>query len=340
MRGLIYIVLIISLSLLSVVRVFGADFTPRDIYQRSSPGVLLIVATKDGGGGSAGTGSIINKDGFVITNAHVIFDKSANKIFPKITVFFKPDRVTGDTKNDLSKRSPAKVITYSTQLDLALLKIEDLPKGFPIIELANPDEISIGEQVVAIGHPEQGGLWTLTTGVISANISDFQGIAGKDVFQTETSVNRGNSGGPLLDKRGYMVGINSNIARMSEGGLAITGINFAIKSSVAKRWLANEGYQIGYGSLPLGLPGEEKTKIQKEEPGITEKKKEPEEKKAKPQEKALGSTEPKSKTEKPKEEILTEKRPYDMDRLIKTVEEEMEELMEEMRGKIREKRTR
>lgn len=335
MKRLIYIGLIASLSLLPIKQAFSADFLPREIYQRFSPGVLLIVATKEGGGGSAGTGSIIRKDGLVVTNAHVVFDKNTNKVFPKITVFFKPDRVTGDTKNDLSKRSAAKVVALATQLDLAILKVEDLPKGLPVIELANPDEISIGESVVAIGHPEQGGLWTLTTGVISANISDFQGITGKDVFQTETSVNRGNSGGPLLDKRGYMVGINSNIARVGEGGLPITGINFALKSSVTKKWLLNEGYQIEYGSLPLDIAREEKKEVQKEEPKIEEKKKESEEKRAKPPEKKIEPTDQKGKTPKQKEEILTEKRPYDMDKLIKTVEEEMEDIMEEMRGKIR-----
>lgn len=338
MKRLIYICLSISLSFLSNKHASGADFQPRDIYQRSSPGVLLIVATKEGGAGSAGTGSIIRKDGLVVTNAHVVFDKNANKVFPKISVFFKPDRVTGDTKNDLSKRSGAKVVALNTQLDLALLKIEDMPKGLPIVELANPDEINIGEQVAAIGHPEQGGLWTLTTGVISANIADFQGIAGKDVFQTETSVNRGNSGGPLLDKRGYMVGINSNIARVGEGGLPITGVNFALKSSVAKKWLANEGYQVEYGSLPLEITREEKKEVQKEEPKIEEKKKEPEEKKTKPPEKKPEPPDLKAKAAKPKEEMLTEKRPYDMDKLIKTVEEEMEELMEEMRGDIRRRR--
>ncbi len=335
MSVLFNILLFICLLLLPARNVLGADFLPREIYQRFSPAVLLIVATKDGEGGSAGTGSIIRKDGLVVTNAHVVFDKNTNKVFPKITVFFKPDRVTGDTKNDLSKRSAARVVVLNTQLDLALLKIEDVPKGLPIVELANPDEISIGEQVVAIGHPEQGGLWTLTTGVISANIADFQGIAGKDVFQTETSVNRGNSGGPLLDKRGYMVGINSNIARVGEGGLTITGVNFALKSSVAKKWLTNEGYQVEYGLLPLEITREEKKEVLKEEPKVEETKKEHEEKKTKPPEKKPEPPDLKAKAAKPKEEMLTEKRPYDMDKLIRSVEKEMEDLMDEMRGKIR-----
>ena len=117
--------------------------------------------------------------------------------------------------------------------------------------MADPDEIKIGEEVIAIGHPEQGGLWSLTYGRISGSIENFSDIDGKDVFQTDTSLNRGNSGGPLLDQRGYMVAINSNIARLGSGGLPITGVNFAIKSSVVKKWLSKEGYTIAYGQKPL-----------------------------------------------------------------------------------------
>ncbi|MEK7279129.1 MAG: trypsin-like peptidase domain-containing protein [Nitrospirota bacterium] len=335
MSGLINILLVICLLLLPARNVSGADFLPREIYQRFSPAVLLIVATKDGGGGSAGTGSIISRDGLVITNAHVIFDKKANKIFPQINVFFKPDRVTGDSKNDLSRRSSVKVLALSNQLDLALLRIEDLPKGLSVIEFANPDEINIGEPMVAIGHPEQGGLWTLTTGVISANISDFQGIKGKDVFQTETSVNRGNSGGPLLDRRGYMAGINSNIARAGEGGLAITGVNFALKSGVAKKWLAGEGYYVEYGTLSLDITTGEKLEIQKDEPKTSGKGNGPGDKKTGHQEKIPDIGDPTVKSGRQKEEILSEKRPYDLDKLIRSVEEEMEDLMDEMRGKFR-----
>ncbi len=335
MSWLFNIFLFICLLLLPVQDVLGADFLPREIYQRFSPAVVLIVATKDGGGGSAGTGSIISRDGLVITNAHVIFDKKGNRVFPHINVFFKPERVTGDSKNDLSRRSSVKVLALSNQLDLALLRIEDPPKGLSVIEFANPDEINIGEPMVAIGHPEQGGLWTLTTGVISANISDFQGIQGKDVFQTETSVNRGNSGGPLLDRRGYMAGINSNIARAGEGGLAITGVNFALKSGVAKNWLASEGYHFEYGTLSLQATMGEKVEIQKDESKTSGKGNLQGDKKTKHEDKIPDVGDQTVKSGRPKEEILTEKRPYEMDKLIRSVEEEMEDLMDEMRGKIR-----
>jgi serine protease Do len=101
--------------------------------------------------------------------------------------------------------------------------------------------------VVAIGHPEQGGLWTLTTGVISAEVDNFNGVKGKQVFQTETGSNRGNSGGPLLDGEGWMIGVNTAIARMASEGLQITSISFALKSSVATQWLREQGVRVRAG---------------------------------------------------------------------------------------------
>ncbi len=124
-----------------------------------------------------------------------------------------------------------------------MLLIDNAPDGLPTVPLAEAD-VGVGEATAAIGHPEHGAKWSLTTGRIGGEWANFEGVTGKDVYQMETSVNRGNSGGPLLDGNGYMVGINTAIARRSEDGLAITGINFAIKSSVVRAWLGQALSQI------------------------------------------------------------------------------------------------
>jgi serine protease Do len=111
------------------------------------------------------------------------------------------------------------------------------------IEFADAGQVVVGEQVYAIGHPEQGGLWSLTAGVISAYRADYGGVAGKNLFQTDASINRGNSGGPLLDDTGHMVGINSLIARKAADGLTITDVNYSIMSDVAINWMATMGYR-------------------------------------------------------------------------------------------------
>src|SRR5690606_10004393 len=130
--------------------------------------------------------------------------------------------------------------------DLALLQIQNPPANLPTIHFADPEQAEIGDAVVAIGHPEQAGVWTLTTGTISTVIANFSGVQGKHVFQTEASVNRGNSGGPLLDENGNMLGINTAIARRGRDGVAITDVNFALKSSVAVTWLSGQGMGLAY----------------------------------------------------------------------------------------------
>ena len=190
---------------------FAGDLTPREIYESNSPAVVLIMGySHSGQRGSGGTGSIIQQDGLVLTNAHVVIEEHTVQPYPRLTIYRKPDRVTGDRKVDLSRSGKARVVAFSQPLDLALLKLDELPGPFPVLELDDSDRAKIGDRVVAIGHPEQGGLWTLTTGTISAEFENFNATRDKSVFQTETGLNRGNSGGPLLDSSSRMIGVNND----------------------------------------------------------------------------------------------------------------------------------
>ena len=200
---------------------------------------------------SKGTGSIISSDGFVLTNAHVIIDQSKGRPFNNLRIFLKPDRVSGDLRKDTSLKYRAELVRFTENLDLALLRIKSPSIGnlSPTLEFSDSDLVSIGDPVIAIGHPEQGGLWTLTTGTISSHINNYGNMPGKNVFQTEASLNRGNSGGPLINSRGHIVGVNSMISRKAKDGLAITGINFSIKSRVAVNWLNSIGLKFGFASL-------------------------------------------------------------------------------------------
>lgn len=225
----------IALAALSATPVFAKQLTPREIYKTYGKAVVLVFATDGSAQGSAGTGSIITADGEVITNAHVVAHEGTP--YKKIFIYLKPDKLVGSMKDDLKERFKATIVDIDPNLDLALLKIESPPADLVTIPFVDPETVEIGEPVVAIGHPETGGLWTLTTGSISSVVKDFSGIEGKDVFQTEASVNRGNSGGPLLNAYGQMVGINTCISRRAADGLAITSINFSLKSSVPVEWM-------------------------------------------------------------------------------------------------------
>ncbi|MDO9119649.1 MAG: trypsin-like peptidase domain-containing protein [Nitrospira sp.] len=248
--ALVFLAALISQGHMSVE---AKELTPREIYEQASPAVVMVMGHSDSGkGGSGGTGSIIQADGVVLTNAHVVIEEKTGKPYPRLSVFLKPVRVSGDTKADLARMVRAKLVAYSAPLDLALLKLEGMAAPLPVIDLSDSDRTKIGDRVIAIGHPEQGGLWTLTTGVISAEVDNFNGVKGKHVFQTEASLNRGNSGGPLVDSEGHMIGVNTAIARVAPDGMPITSISFSLKSSVARQWLREQG--AASGQLPARSP--------------------------------------------------------------------------------------
>ncbi len=224
-----------ALVMLCAAATRAEEIDYKRLYNSVSPAVVLIYG-EEGNTGSVGTGSIIHKSGLVITNAHVILNHATQKPFGKLFVFLKPDRVTGSNERDLKRGFHAQWLSYNPTLDLALLLMDGVSEALPTVAIADAD-VGVGEATAAIGHPEHGARWSLTTGRIGGEWTDFEKVPGKDVYQMETSVNRGNSGGPVLDGNGYMVGNNTAIARRSEDGLAITGINFAIKSSVVRKWL-------------------------------------------------------------------------------------------------------
>jgi serine protease Do len=232
----------------------GGELTPREIYKSLGRAVVLVFATDGSAQGSAGTGSVITQDGQVITNAHVV--AKDGKPYKKLFVYLKPDKLTGSMQDDLKERYEAQLLDIDPDLDLALLKMKAAPANLPVMPFASPDDVEVGEPVVAIGHPETGGLWTMTTGIISSVVKDFQGTPGKDVFQTEASINRGNSGGPLINRFGHMVGINTSISRRAADGLAITSINFSLKSSVPVTWMRKKDLmQVAYAKPGAGVAG-------------------------------------------------------------------------------------
>lgn len=139
------------------VTVEAKELVPREIYEQASPAVVMVMGHTDSGkGGSGGTGSIIQADGVVLTNAHVVIDDKIGKPYPRLSVFLKPARVNGDNKADLARMVRAKLVAYSSSLDLALLKLEGVATPLPIIDLSDSDRTKIGDRVIAIGHPEQG----------------------------------------------------------------------------------------------------------------------------------------------------------------------------------------
>ena len=197
-----------------------------DLYERVRPGVVFVqargrrAATPLGGGGTAsGSGFAIDREGHVLTNQHVVDDAQ------RVTV-----RV--DEEGD---PVPARVVGTDPSTDLALLKVDpDEVKGLRPLTLGTSRGLRVGEPTVAIGSPF-GLEGTITTGIVSAlerQIESPNGFSIDDVIQTDAAINPGNSGGPLLDARGRVIGINSQIA--TDGDRANSGVGFAVPVDTAR----------------------------------------------------------------------------------------------------------
>ena len=214
--------------------------TANELYKKTGSSVVAIRSTSKPRGGMFGTGSVISDkgNGQILTNAHVVWNKAAGKPYETVTIYFKPAKITGDREADLQNGITATVVKLDRSKDLALLSLSRRPVVLRPVEFGDDTKVETGDPVFAIGHPEQGGLWTLTQGVVSAVKANLSGVKGKDAFQTDASINRGNSGGPLLDGAGRQIGVNSLIARRANDGLAITSVNFSLKIGFVKSWLA------------------------------------------------------------------------------------------------------
>ncbi len=209
----------------------ASGLTPRDIYKRTAAGVVFVRADvvqqtqspfdpfpQQQQGQATGSGFVIDKNGTILTNAHVIDGAQ------KVTVQFENQRIVN-----------AQVIGKDLNSDLALLKV--VPDGLALdpLPLGNSKNVQVGDPTIAIGNPF-GLDRTLTTGVVSAlqrQIKAPNGFAIDNVIQTDAPINPGNSGGPLLDATGRVIGINSQIE--TGGGSGSVGIGFAVPIDTAKQ---------------------------------------------------------------------------------------------------------
>jgi putative serine protease PepD len=205
--------------------------SPHDVYVKAKDSVAYITSqiTQSSGGpfgqtetGTAtGSGFVVSKDGYIVTNDHVV--DGASSVKAKI----------GD-----GKTLDAKVVGTDASTDLALLKVD--ASNLTPLALGDSDQVQVGDPAYAIGNP-YGLDRTLTTGVISAlqrQISSPNGYTIDDVLQTDAAINPGNSGGPLFNSAGQVIGVNSQIETSgsssdgAEGGNV--GIGFAIPSNTVK----------------------------------------------------------------------------------------------------------
>jgi S1-C subfamily serine protease len=209
----------------------GFDLAERrvmEVYERVAPAVVSIstrvlrrtfffdVVPEEG----AGTGFVIDHDGHILTNYHVIEGAE------RIEVYFGDDTVLR-----------AEVVGRDPRNDIAVIRVNSPPELLVPVTLGTSSDLVVGQRAIAIGNPFGQFGRTLTTGVISALGRTLEGQGGRtisNVIQTDAAINRGNSGGPLLDSSGRVVGINSAI--FSPTG-ASAGVGFAVPIDTVRRLL-------------------------------------------------------------------------------------------------------
>ena len=230
-----------------------------DIYQRSAGGVVQVTSTSvvtvpaDPFFGnlfpsqqqqqSLGSGFVIDKTGHIVTNYHVVQGAK------KINVSFSNGASTKAT-----------VVGVDPSSDLAVLKVDASSRALTPLQLGNSDDMRVGDPVVAIGNPF-GLDRTVTAGIVSAiqrAITAPNGYTIDHVIQTDAAINHGNSGGPLLNRRGQVIGVNAQIETGGSGNGGNVGVGFAIPSNTVKNVIAQllrEGHVnrafIGISATPI-----------------------------------------------------------------------------------------
>jgi S1-C subfamily serine protease len=209
-------------------------FDPAAIYEREAPGVVTVFSVLPGGGNGLGggqglgSGFVVNGRGEIATNAHVVTDGEGRAIRKAREVY-----VAFADGNEVS----AKIVGYDPNADVALLRIDPADLTLRPLPLGTAADLRVGSPVAAIGSPF-GEPQSLSVGVVSATDRSITSLTGFEIagaIQTDAAINRGNSGGPLVNAKGEVLGINSQIQTSSGGG---EGVGYAVPADTVRHTLA------------------------------------------------------------------------------------------------------
>ncbi|MBP3634470.1 MAG: trypsin-like peptidase domain-containing protein [Oscillospiraceae bacterium] len=224
----------------------GKTLTASQVYELTVNSVVGIqteattnIFGQEAVSASAGSGFILSEDGYIITNAHVISGAD------KITV----DLFNGDS-------FPAELVGADTSFDVAVLKID--AKGLPAVSVGDSDTLKVGEDVIAIGNPLGELTFTMTNGILSALDREINTDGNpQNMLQTNAAINSGNSGGPLFDMDGNVIGVTTaKYSGTTTSGTNIEGLGFAIPINDALKVaydLAEYGYVKGQAYLGVTI---------------------------------------------------------------------------------------
>jgi Do/DeqQ family serine protease len=224
---------VVNISSVQVIRRPNSPFANDPFFEYFFGGREDVFGTRDQLARSLGSGVLISEDGYVVTNSHVIGSDKAD-----VTVIFSDKH-----------EAPARIIGIDKTTDLALVKV-DKPAQ-PPLKWGDSSQVKVAEWVLAIGSPYQLS-HSVSLGIISALGRKNLGFSEyEDFIQTDAAINRGNSGGALVNARGELIGINTGIFSSGQNG-GSEGIGFAIPSNLARRVI---GEIIEHGVVRRGSLG-------------------------------------------------------------------------------------
>jgi S1-C subfamily serine protease len=230
----------------SVPDLVSLEISLTDLYERINPGVVAIRVLSSLGG-SQGSGFVIDKDGHIITNYHVVEEATRVEVaFPS------------------GLKAYGTILGTDTDSDLAVIKVDAPPEELFPLPLGDSDQIKVGQTVVAIGNPF-GLSGTMTIGIVSGKGRTLESLRAApsganftagDVIQTDAAINPGNSGGPLLNLQGEVIGVNRAIRTNNfniQGEPTNSGIGFAVSVNIVKRVVPSLIAEGNYNYPYLGI---------------------------------------------------------------------------------------
>ena len=248
------------------------ELSPDQIYQSLSGGVVMVLSEFDStgtdqfgqtqSGQALGTGFVVDDEGYILTNAHVV-DEGGQRAKSVTVVFNKGGSET--------QRVPGELVGVDVGSDVAVIKVDPGKVDLKALPLGDSDNVVVGESVVAIGNP-LGYDFSITSGIVSATGRSLQAPNGQTIpngIQTDAAINQGNSGGPLIDSQGKVIGINEQIASRGGGN---DGLGFAVPINTAIRSLEQikTTGKVQYAWMGVGLKtltGRHRRHVQHEVPG-------------------------------------------------------------------------
>lgn len=217
----------------------------REVYTRDGPGVVTVDVRSESIGPGGGSGFVIDERGYVVTNQHVV--EGADSVSLRFSS---------------GARQVAEVVGEDASTDVAVLKVEVPEETLVPLTLGDSDSVGVGDPVIAVGNPLNVGI-SVTTGIVSGlgrPIDAPNGYTISGAVQTDAALSSGNSGGPLLDAKGEVIGVNSLTAAAPGFGIVSQGLNFAVPINTVKSvseqiietGTVQHGY-IGVRILPVGI---------------------------------------------------------------------------------------